>query len=318
MKQKDLAQLCSCTPATVSKVFHNARGVSPELRARILAAAKEHGITIEKERLTAGHTVLVLTPEYYSEMYTAKIACLNHILWERGMESITMCWEFDQNHFIGLMHTIRLIHRLCGIIVMATVDDICLSALQSLKLPFVIYSRQENADSIHGNFFVTLCTAIQHLLDSGRRRIAFTGEQLTIKREQYFRQAMAKLGLPVDERLIYRSDLRYVQAGADGFAALFGRDEPPDAIICGYDYIAFGILNAAEAAGIAVPRELAVIGIDNIRATGIYRLGLTTIGMNCQLLCETLLELLLWRIREPDAPKRHIDLSYELIIRETG
>ena len=56
---------------------------------------------------------------------------------------------------------------------------------------------------------------------------------------------MADLGLQPDNRYIHRSTLRFAQVGKEGFEKLMGLDEPPDAIICAYDDIAFGVLNAA-------------------------------------------------------------------------
>ena len=129
---------------------------------------------------------------------------------------------------------------------------------------------------------------------------------------------MEELGLPTDNRRIFRSGLYSNAAGAEGFEALFSQPEPPDAVICAYDYIALGVLNCAETASIEVPRELAVIGADNIKAASCYRMGLTTLAYDREQMVDTLIELLLHRIREPDGPLQQIELPWNLIVRETA
>ena len=181
--------------------------------------------------------------------------------------------------------------------------------------PVVHYGRMH--DCIYSSFEEALYHAVLYLRNHGRQRIAFAGETLTSDKADAFRMMLKRLELPVDERYIHTSSLRFGQAGADGFQALFSLPEPPDAIICGYDYIALGVLNAADAAGIEVPRELAVIGSDNLRAASAYRLGLSTIGDNHERVADALVELLLWRIAHPDAPKRQITIPAELYLRAT-
>ena len=118
--------------------------------------------------------------------------------------------------------------------------------------------------------------------------------------------------------MIYRSDSYSTNAGAEGFDSLFSSSVVPDAIICGYDYIALGVLNAAEAAGIDVPGNLAVIGADDIKAASAYRLGLTTLNYDYRHMALEMIKLLFRRIREPDAPSQKVVIEYDLIVRETG
>ena len=129
---------------------------------------------------------------------------------------------------------------------------------------------------------------------------------------------MSELGMELDERLVYISEARFAQAGADGFSALFSRDEKPDAIVCGYDYIAFGLLNSADAAGISVPNQLSVIGFDDSIASGVYRLGLSTIGIDHRKRCNALVEMLIHRICKPDEPKKIMVIQSEFISRGTS
>ena len=322
MTQKELAALLGVTPATVSKAIKGAPDISTATRKRVLAAMEEHGMTIERERRTHGKAVLVVTPEFGSEFYAMILSSLHRSLESRGLMMLTVSLEMD---FTKVIHTVkqalRMIPGICGAVLIHCDDEIHFDdeghtiADIEFDRPVVYYGRRH--DCVYSSFEEALYQAVLYLKEHGRRRIAFAGETLTSDKANAFRMMLQRLELPVDERYIHTSSLRFGQAGADGFQTLFSLPEPPDAIICGYDYIALGVLNSAEAAGIEVPRELAVIGSDNLRAAGAYRLGLSTIGDNHERVADALVELLMWRIANPDAPERQITLPAELYLRAT-
>ena len=322
MTQKELAALLGVTPATVSKAVKGAPDLSAATRARVLAAMETHGMKIERERRTQGKAVLVVTPEFGSELYAMILSSLHRSLESRGLMMLTVSLEMDFTKAIRTVkQALRVIPGICGAVLIHFDNKIHFDdenytiADVEFDRPVVYYGRTH--DCVYSSFEDALYQAILYLKEHGRRRIAFAGEALTFGKANVFRMILPRLELPVDERYIHVSSLRFGQAGADGFQALFSLPEPPDAIICGYDYIALGVLNSAEAAGIKVPRELAVIGSDNLRAASAYRLGLSTIGDNHERVADALVELLLWRIAHPDAPERQIALPAELYLRAT-
>jgi len=318
MTQKELAELCGCTQATVSKALRGVTTISADVREKILHAAAKHGMIHSCRKEPTGNTVLVITDEYRSEYYANILSFLCRSLWEHGFDVLSTTYEYDRPMIQRLPRLIRSIHGLCGIINLTSIKFEIFDTLKQTGIPTIKYTESDQFDSVSVSRYDGFRKAIMHLMEKGRSRIAFAGEMNTQRKEFAFRQVMAELGIPTDNRYIYRSALRFAQAGADGFEKLMVLDEPPDAIICAYDYIAFGLLNAAFAAGIDVPHDLAVIGMDNITATGNYRMGLTTLSLDYNKLGDTMVELLIRRIRKPDAPVQHIMMEYELVVRETG
>ena len=322
MTQKELAVLLGVTPATVSKAIKGAPDISAATRKRVLAEMQAHGMEIERERRTHGKAVLVVTPEFGSEFYAMILSSLHRALEARGLMMLTISLEMD---FAKATRTVkqalRMMSGICGAVLIHFDNEIPFDdeghTITDVEFdsPVVYYGKMHNC--VYSSFEAALYRAVLYLKEHGRRRIAFAGEILTSDKAAAFRMMLQRLELPVDERYIHTSSLRFGQAGADGFQALFSLPEPPDAIICGYDYIALGVLNSAEAAGIEVPRELAVIGSDNLRAAGAYRLGLSTIGDNHERMADALVELLLWRIAHPDSPERQIMIPAELHLRAT-
>ena len=316
MTQKELAALLGVTPATVSKAIKGAPDISAATRKRVLAAMQAHGMKIERERRTQGKAVLVVTPEFGSEFYAMILSSLHRALESRGLMMLTISLEMDYTKVISTVkQALHKMSGICGAVLIHCDGEIQTITDVEFDRPVVYYGMMH--DCVYSSVEQALYQAVLYLKEHGRQRIAFAGETLTTDKADVFRMILRQLELPIDERYIHSSSLRFEQAGADGFQTLFSLPEPPDAIICGYDYIALGVLNAAEAAGIEVPRELAVIGSDNLRAAGAYRLGLSTIGDNHGRVADALVELLLWRIAHPDAPERQITIPAELYIRAT-
>ncbi len=318
MNLTELARLCGCSTSTVSKAFRNSPNLRQETKQHILDTAQKYGVTVSTEQLLRGRCVLVVVPTFNNESDSRLLSIMQKQLQQHGMHMLAASWEYDPNSAKLLIKLARSVNGLCGIICCDRIEQQYISILKKLHIPMVSITSSDSIDCICPDTLGGYRQAIRHLIDHGRQRIAFIGETRTIRKEFCYRQAMAELGIPTDNRLIFRSSLYSNAAGAEGFSALFSLAEPPDAILCAYDYIALGVLNSAEAANIAVPQKLAVIGADDIKAAYAYRLGLTTLSADRNQIADFLIKLLLRRIRNPEAPPQQITIPWNLITRETG
>jgi LacI family transcriptional regulator len=93
--------------------------------------------------------------------------------------------------------------------------------------------------------------------------------------------------------------------------------ELPDAIVCGNDQMAIGVMRELQAAGIRVPADIAVTGFDDIRLGALLNPALTTVRQSLRLLGERACSRLLERIADPALPRRAERLPTELIVRES-
>lgn len=110
------------------------------------------------------------------------------------------------------------------------------------------------------------CTATEHLIAHGHTRIGFiNGEpwmDAARDRDKGYRQALATADLPYDARLVREGD--WMSGSGFGQAmALLALDRRPTAIFCANDLMALGALEAARQRGIAVPRQLSMLGYDD-------------------------------------------------------
>ncbi len=127
--------------------------------------------------------------------------------------------------------------------------------------------------------------ATEHLIAAGHRRIAYVGghERLISSSERLagYREALEAAGISVDPELIlfpgYESE-----NGEAAFAVLDELTEPPTAIFVAADVVALGIIRAARAAGLSVPRDLSLVGFDDIPNADVIDPPLSTIRQSAE------------------------------------
>jgi LacI family transcriptional regulator len=110
-------------------------------------------------------------------------------------------------------------------------------------------------------------TAVRHLLDRGHRRIAFAQtREATLAsegREAGFREELRTAGIEPDEGLVVGSSSD-AAGGRECGARLLDRPDRPTAVFCFNDQVAMGVYQAAAAHGLSVPRDLSVVGVDDL------------------------------------------------------
>ncbi|MGO2996013.1 LacI family DNA-binding transcriptional regulator [Brachybacterium alimentarium] len=169
--------------------------------------------------------------------------------------------------------------------------------------------------------------ATTHLLDTGRRRIAFLGAIATrhglqphssgnLRRDGY-RAALRQHGVDPEEDLVQAVADWHRHDGFSGAAELMARRPDLDAIVCGNDDLAIGVLAQLRRLGRRVPEDIAVVGYDDTPDAPFASPPLTTISPDKHSLAATALDLLTERIQGHDGPPRILDTPYSLVIRES-
>lgn len=152
--------------------------------------------------------------------------------------------------------------------------------------------------------------ATQHLLQLGHRHIAFVGLDpaaahgftCAVDRHQGFTRALTEAGLPTNPALVKTTGFA-AEAGAAALIELLTDVEGnarglPTAVVAVSDEVAMGVLHAARRAGISVPHELSVIGVDDHDLS--YLFDLTTIGQPAREQGRVAAAMLLEQIRRRD------------------
>jgi DNA-binding LacI/PurR family transcriptional regulator len=307
---RDIARLAEVSQATVSRALRNSPLVRPETRARIESIARE--LSYRTDRRAAGlrtrrsNTLALLLFEESSEDAQINpffLSMLGHITRATARRGLDLLVSFQQ--LSDDWHTdYELSNRADGLILLGYGDY--LSSIPRLKklaeagANFVIWG--PDVDGTPGRYVRTDNTAgglqaTRHLLQLGRRRIAFLGSSTDHwpefqARYTGYERALREAGIEPDPRLSVEAQSSE-QAGHEAAMALLATGVPFDAIFTASDLIAMGAIGALRERGRTVPGDVAVIGFDDIAAAAHFIPALTTVQQDTHRAAEMLVDNLL-------------------------
>jgi len=170
-------------------------------------------------------------------------------------------------------------------------------------------------DNVSGGFDAT-----QHLLDAGHRHIAMVtgpkGWKSVADREEGYRRALEQAGIDYDERLVASGDWSYA-SGYRAMQSLIERGARFTAVFVQSDTMAIGAIRALQEAGRSIPKDVAIIGYDDIPAAAYCVPALSTIRQPMQQVGQIATRLLIDAINGLMPAKREVLLKPELVRRES-
>ncbi|XAH21249.1 LacI family DNA-binding transcriptional regulator [Xylophilus sp. GW821-FHT01B05] len=323
----DVARAAEVSPITVSRALRQERSVDPALVERVRAAADRLGYVpdpaaraLASQRSTQ---VLVLVPMLSNTLFVDLLEAVHRVLFPAGFQPLIGVTHYDTAEEELLLRT-YLPHRPAGLLV--TGFDRSETARQLITrsaVPCVHLMETSDAPGVHCVGFSQIdagAAITQHLLDRGRRRIAFCAAQLdprTLQRAEGYRRCLRTAGL-YDPRLELLSPERSSMAlGARQFEELLQRQPEVDAIFFCNDDIAQGGLLAANRLGVAVPGRIAVAGFNDLAGSDQMVPPLTTVRTPRGEVGQAGAAMLLELMRGGGAEGRCVRLDYALVVRES-
>jgi DNA-binding LacI/PurR family transcriptional regulator len=325
---KHVAERAGVSIKTVSNVVNGSLHVTPQTRTRVQRAIDELGFvpnaTARSLRLGRSGVVALALPELRSP-YFAELA--HHVV--RAARS--RGWTILVDETRGELHQERI--AVSGIRPQL-IDGLIFSplALQSRDLPdgshppLVLLGERVTGAAVD---LVTVdngrvaAAAVEHLVGLGRRRLAAVGVQGTAVAETArlrlmgFRQALERAGLPLDPALELSVRQWHRADGAEAARALLATGPLPDGVVCFNDLLALGLLRGLAEAGVGVPDDIAVIGVDDVEDGRYVRPSLTTVALDKRQIADAAVELLAARVAGDDGPPRTITAGHRLVVRES-
>lgn len=319
----DVARLAGVSQPTVSRAFDPNASVSPNTRARVLAAAKELGYqpnviarSLSTQRTNIVGLVLgnLNTSLFYPnllDIFASKLQALN-------MQ--TLFFNAPPDRPVD-----DLLPRILGyqvdalVIASTTPSNTIIERCTQKGLPVVLFNRlspQTQASSICCDNIAGGRQIANLLLDAGHQRIAFmagmANSATNMMREKGFMQQLAKRG--VANVIREQGDYTY-DSGYQAMQRLLALSQPPDAVFCAADIMAVGAMDAVRESGLAVPDNVSIVGFDDIPVASWSTYHLTTIQQPIEEMVDTAVAL----ITDPDAPvgQTHL-LPGRLIVRSSA
>ena len=271
ISQRDIARKLGVNVSTVSRALRGLEGVSPELRDKIVAMAKEDGYKPNpfavSLRYDTTHTIGIVVPDVAFNQYAHIV---KHIESEARSAGY-MCIISDSNDiYENEMNCVELLVNMHveGIIICPsqnTMDFTHLLRLRSLHIPVVIFDRVPDLDisSVMINDVASARYATNCLIEGGAKRIAFLGGtnqvKQTIDRKHGYLEALREHDMPIYTELVKCHHISY-NSGLTDTLDLLSLPEPPDAIIASHGLLAISALQAVASQGLRIPEDVAVIG----------------------------------------------------------
>ena len=321
---RDVARLAGVSQPTVSRALRDDPRVSDETKRRVREAANLLGyVPSEAGRaLSSGRTrrIGLLVTDLANQFYSQIIAPVHFELESMGYQ-LVLHTETADNETVAE----RLIaNGLDGVILAtATVDSVAPLRLRDRGLPFVYFNRTASfveADATVVAPATGFTAAAARAVELGHHRIgAVLGPANTStaqSREIALRAALAQHGLGLEAQYVRRSPYD-TAAGDEATASLLALPSPPTVIFCGNDVVAYGALNAARRAGAEVPRDVSIVGFDDLPAASWPIIELTTIAYDFAAMSREAAKLITRRIEHPEAPVSHVEFETSYVERRT-
>lgn len=326
--QRDIARIVGVSSATVSYAFNGHEGVSEELRDKILAVAKDLGFRPNRAaqglRLGRMNMIGLLLADignpFYAELASGVLGDAARAGSQVFLAQVGLAGTMQAEAARTLVD-----HGADGLIFTSVVDDDIeiLRELQAERVPFVFANRRidgVDVDWVHIDDFSASAEACAHLVAGGRRRIAMLGgpenSSAALARSAGTREALRQAGLTLLAEDALHGDLSR-ESGRERAARVLDADPAPDAIVCGNDMIALGVIDVCLTRAVRIPADLAIVGFDDMSFASAGPLQLTTVSVPRAAMGAQASTMLLERIGGYDGPARDVRLPYKLQVRAT-
>jgi DNA-binding LacI/PurR family transcriptional regulator len=163
--------------------------------------------------------------------------------------------------------------------------------------------------------------AVQHLLEGGRRQVAtIAGPQdmpAGADRLAGYHEALGRAGVPVNEQLVEIADFS-LEGGRSAMERLLSRSPRLDAVFIASDLMAMGALSALQAAGRAVPGDVAIVGFDDSPLAAQAQPALSSVRQPIEEMGREMAHLLTRMVTSRERVARQVILATELVIRASS
>ncbi|TCV93465.1 DNA-binding transcriptional regulator CytR [Biostraticola tofi] len=322
---KDVAIKAGVSTATVSRALMNPEKVSTQTRRKVQLAVTAVGyepqpLTRQAKR-SETRTILAVVPDICDGFFSEILRGIEETASDEGyLVLVVDCAHQHKKNFTDLLIT----RQVDGMLLLGANLPFSIGKAEQQNLPPMVmvneFVPELELPTVHIDNLTAAYEAVEYLFKLGHQRIACIsgpeGTPLFEYRVQGFIQAMRRHSIPPAEQGIFRGDINF-RTGANGLNTLISRPNPPTAIFCHSDIIAFGALSQAKSNGLNVPGDLSLIGFDDITLAQFCDPPLTTVAQpRYQIGCDAML-LLLRQVRQHALINSSLLLESKLIIRRS-
>lgn len=322
----DIAEKAGVSTVTVHNALSGQKGVSDELRKKIVELAEEMGYrqntAVKREKGRSLKNIGILISERYLAEYTT-------FYWKMYQEMALVA--VDKNCMTSveiLKHEAERILTLPrivaedtveGLIVMGKIEKEYIRFLQrEARMPVIFldfYDKELAADAVIGDNFYGMYMMTEYLFEQGFKKMAYVGSiratSSIMDRYCGFRKALWEHGMELQEEWLIedRNEM--------GDIILELPEELPEAFVCNCDLVAEKLILMLEERGIRVPEDISVAGFDNYLYPGFPDKHITSYEVNTKTMVRVALEKVLKRLKNPESGTGLDVISGHIVVKES-
>lgn len=326
---RDVAQLARVSVGTVSNVLNRPEKVSPDTVERVQAAIQQLGFVrndvARQLRVGRSRTIGLVVLDVRNPFFTDLARGAEERAAEANLSVLLGNSDEDADREAAHLDLFEE-QRVFGVLISPLANAMPrIERLRTHGIPAILVDRADEdlsfssvaVDDVAGGEL-----AVRHLLELGRRRIAFLGGPMDIRqvadRLTGARRAVAQVPGATLEVLATEGQTVLAGRAAGERIRERSRADRPDAVFAANDLLAVGALQAlVMAASVAVPDEIALIGYDDIDFASATVVPLSSIRQPSMLIGRRAVELLLREAADPQTPREHVVFQPEIVARES-
>ncbi|HZQ43103.1 MAG TPA: LacI family DNA-binding transcriptional regulator [Acidobacteriaceae bacterium] len=326
MNMRDIAARAGVSSATVSRVINGSPLVKEQTAKRIRELLDEVNFIPNPVATTLKYgrskTYGLVIPDIRNSFYSEFLAEFEDLLAETEHEVLLA----NVSTSLKLVKSVRrmLMRQVDGAVFMASeFDTEQIDPLFLHRIPLVTVDRrtvQAGCSDVAIDFEAGFLEAIQHLRSLGHKRIGYIGGTVGLRtssiRQHAFELALEKSGLTYHQQLVRTADYR-IPGGERAVISLMQERTRPTAILTANDMTAFGAVRGLHTLGLSVPKDLSVVGLDDVVLCEVLQPPLTTIRIPRRRMAETCLKALNFTKQDVDQRGQKYSVPAELVVRES-
>jgi LacI family transcriptional regulator len=306
---KDVARRAGVSTATASRVINNTSHVSEANRRKVLRAIQRINYlpNAHARTLASGRSNLIglLISDITNPFFPELVKSIEAAAFEHGFEVLLSNTNYDPDRLAGYAR--RFIEReVAGVALMATEFDakvVSGLANRNVSLVFLdVGTVGAHTSNIVVDYGHGIGEAVDHLVSLGHRDVAYVGGPArllsALRRREGFERAMAHCVGEGQPLALYEGDFR-LEGGRRAAREMLGAQRLPTAVVVANDMMALGVMQECQVAGLHVPRDISVVGFDDIAFARLADPPLTTVSLAREDLGRRVVEALLAGLSGP-------------------
>ncbi|MEO1747047.1 MAG: LacI family DNA-binding transcriptional regulator [Pseudomonadota bacterium] len=322
----DVAARAGVSRSAVSRTFTDGASVSQKTRLKVEKAAQELGYAPSAlaSALSTGRTKLIglVSNNFHNPIFLQVFDLFTRLLQERGLRPllVNLSGEPDPQQSVRMLQQ----YSVDGVIIASsTLSPEFAQAFKDAGLPVVHsfgrWSTSPNVNVVGIDNVAGGRMAAMALIERGYKDIAFLGGPETAtstfdRRKGFYETISGQRHFKYTESF---AEAYSFDAGRKEMQRLLLAGEPAEAYFCGDDVLSIGAISALQDAGLQVPDDVGIIGLNNMQIAGWENIALTTIHQPVKEIIQSSIELVVSVINEPDRHPEARVFPLRLIERAT-